>query len=112
MHFPKWLNRLLLAMGLISSLIVAGWIITTAPHFAEVLRGFQIEITVLGQLFVRFYPAVVALPIVVLICWKFWPYPAFSAVVAAGVGLLGAGILAILYLLAMYRPIYELGNNF
>lgn len=106
---PQWLERTLLAIGLLSSSVIAAWIVFAAPQFGEVFSAFGAEIPLVTRLVVRFYLVFLLLPLLVWAVWRYWPYPAFRSVAAAGWGVVSAIVVLALFTWVMYLPIFKLG---
>lgn len=111
MKLSRWLDRTLLAVGLLSSCAVALWIVVAAPQFGEVFAAFGAEVSPIGQFFVRFHLLFLLLPVLIWTVSRYWPYSRFRYVAAAGLGVFSAAVFSFVFTWAMYQPILKLGQT-
>jgi len=100
----------LLALGILAATAPVIGAHFAIPHFVEVFSSFGAELPWLTSVVVNFYPALVAFPALVFVVWLLWPEPASRAIVAAIVGGCLSLCLSVLLVVALYLPIFRLGQ--
>jgi len=101
-------DRLLLILGVVLTGITGISVFRAVPAFSEVFKSFGGILPLPTELALRFYPALLGLPSVVLLAWLVWPTRKNRGV-AALLSAVALSIAAPLILAAvMYLPIVAL----
>lgn len=103
-------ERALLLVGLILAAIAGFVTFKAVPGFKDVFQSFGADLPMVTSLALQFYPALLALPLLVLAVWFAWPQKEKRDRVAFVMG--AASLVAVPLLLAavMYLPIMQLGS--
>lgn len=103
-------EHFLLLLGLTFAAIAGLVTFKTVPGFQDVFQSFGGDLPIVTSLALQFYPALLALPLLVLAVWFAWPQKEKRGRVAF---VMGAAILVAVPLLltaVMYLPIMQLGS--
>jgi type II secretory pathway component PulF len=89
----------------------AGFVTFNAiPKFKDVFQSFGGDLPLVTSLALQFYPALLALPLLVLAVWFAWPRKEKRGLVAFVVGTASLVVVPLLVAAAMYLPIMQLGS--
>jgi len=106
---PRWFEYLALGLALALSTLIAVGLNLAIPGFEEAFRNFGVkELPMLTVFYIRFRGSFLALPVLVLIAWRYWPNPNARSLAAGFLGIVIPIVLLVLGILAMYLPIYGL----
>ena len=103
-------ERLLLLIGLAMSGFAGFTAFRAVPAFSDVFKSFGANLPLPTELILRFYPALLALPVVVLLAWAFWPTRKQRGVAALATAAAVSIAVPLLLALVMYLPIIALGQ--
>jgi hypothetical protein len=103
-------ERTLLGVGL-GLAAMTGFVTSQAvPRFHDVFQSFGAELPWLTLLSLKFYPALLALPLLVLAVWLAWPRKEKRGQVALITGVAIFVVVPLLLAAVMYLPILRLGS--
>jgi type II secretory pathway component PulF len=105
---PRWFEYLALGLALAFSTLITVGLNLVIPAFEEVFRSFGAELPLLAVFYIRFRWSFLALPVLVLIAWRYWPNPNARSLAAVFLGIVIPIVLLVVGILAMYLPIYDL----
>ena len=103
-------ERLLLLIGLCLSGLAGFTAFRAVPQFSAVFKSFGANLPLATDLTLRFYPALLALPVVVLLAWVFWPTREQRGVAALATAVAVSVATPLVLVLVMYLPIGTLGQ--
>jgi len=90
---------------------MAGFVTFAAiPGFKDVFQSFGAGLPLLTSLSLKFYPALLALPLLVLAVWLAWPRKEQRGLVALVAGAAIFLVVPLLVAAVMYVPILRLGS--
>ena len=99
---------LLLASGLILSVLASYSTFRAVPAFSGVFKSFGRDLPLVTELLLKFYPALLAVPATVLLAWHFWPRREQRGLAALLTAVAGAVAMPLVVVLSMYLPIVSL----
>lgn len=99
---------IMLCIGLLLSFLATVLLIAVVPQFKSVFASMGADLPLATRLLVQFYPALVLLPLLVLLSWFTWPAPERRGMVAllSGIACMVLGPLLVGGIL--YLPILTL----
>ena len=103
-------NRIQLTVGLVSALIAALIPTLVVPQFRQMLEAFGADLPLISYLTLYYYPALWALPLLVLAARSFWPQPRQRGIAACLIGLIPLVMMIPFLLVALYLPIFKLAS--
>lgn len=104
-------ERIYLSGGLIGATGASIVPFLIVPAFQGVFQKLGSDLPLVTLLALRLYPAFLALPLLVVGAWFFWPRRDKRAWAAFGIGVASLMVVPILLVLAMYLPILRLGGG-
>ncbi len=96
-----------LAVGVLLSATAGAASFKLVPGFQEVFQSFG-DPPLLTSLVLRFYPALLALPLIVVAIWLLWPDKNRRGLAAMFAGAASIVLVPLAIALAMYLPILQL----
>ncbi|HMC15328.1 MAG TPA: hypothetical protein VKI18_06850 [Albitalea sp.] len=78
------------------------------PAFQEVFQSFNADMPMVTVLVLRFYPALLALPVCVIASWLLWPRKERRGRAALLLGAASVVVVPLALVLVMYLPILRL----
>lgn len=99
-----------LVAGLLCAVIAALLPMLVIPAFHEVFIGFGAQLPLLTRLAVGYHPWLWLLPLLVVAARLFWPKARRRALAACLLGVVGLVLVIALTALAMYLPVFQLGE--
>jgi hypothetical protein len=103
-------ERTLLGIGLGLAALTALVTFAAVPGFEDVFQSFGADLPLLTSLSLKFYPALLALPLLVLAVWLAWPRKEQRGLVALVTGAASFVAVPLLVAAVMYLPILRLGS--
>lgn len=103
-------ERSLLSIGLLLAAIAGLVTFKAVPGFMDVFQSLGVDLPMLTLLALQFYPALLALPLLVLAVWFAWPQKEKRGRVAFVVGAASLLLVPLLLAAVMYLPIVRLGS--
>lgn len=103
-------ERTLLGIGLGLAALTGFVTFGAVPRFKEVFQSFGADLPLLTSLSLKFYPALLALPLLVLVVWLAWPRKEQRGMVALATGVATVVVVPLLLAAVMYLPILRLGS--
>lgn len=101
----------LFVIGLACAIFAALIPTLLVPQFSRIFESFGAELPSSTRLLLQGYPALWALPGLVLLAWLFWPQPQRRAAAACWVGVLSLVLILPLCIVALYLPIFMLSKT-
>lgn len=99
-----------LVVGLVCALIAAVVPMLVLPSFQRVIQGFVAEVPLITQIALSHHVWLWALPVFVIGARLFWPKAPQRPWASCLIGVLGLVIVMPVMILAMYLPIFQLGQ--
>lgn len=97
-------------IGLVCALLTALTPTMVIPQFQQVFSSFGAQLPLLTRIAIDQHLGLWLLPLLVIAVWLFWPRPKQRPLAACLVGAGGLVIIIPLLILAMYLPIFQLGQ--
>lgn len=102
-------ERIYLTGGLIGAAGASLAPFLIVPAFQSVFQKLGADLPFVTLLALKLYPALLAVPLLVVGAWFFWPRRENRALAAFGIGVASLVVVPILLVLAMNLPIWRLG---
>ncbi len=100
--------RLLLMVGLLLSSLASFGSYRAGPAFSEVFKSFGGTLPLASELVLKFYPGLLALPVLVLLAWGLWPRREQRGIAALATAIAVSFATPLLLVGVMYLPIVAL----
>jgi len=97
-------------LGLVCALLTALTPTIVIPQFQQVFSSFGAQLPLLTRIAIDQHLWLWLLSLLVIAVWLFWPRPKQRALAACLLGAGGLVIIIPLMILAMYLPIFQLGQ--
>ena len=99
-----------LIVGLICALIAAALPMLVIPSFQQVFDSFGAQLPLMTQLALSYHLWLWVLPILVIAAFMFWPKAERRPLAACLTGVIGLTLTSVVMILAMYLPVFALGQ--
>jgi type II secretory pathway component PulF len=103
------LGHFVFGIGLVCSIVAAIMPFVVVPVFIEMFKSFGTDLPWATRLAIRWYGVGWLLPLVVILVRLYWPDVRWRGIAAGLAGFGGVTVFALLLVLAMYLPIFQLG---
>lgn len=103
-------ERAQLAFGLLLAVVPVIATFEAVPRFNDVFQSLGGQLPLVTSLALRFYPALLALPLFVIAAWLVWPQRERRGLAALIMGAGGFVLVPLLLAAAMYLPVMRLGS--